>query len=145
MKYRQPVVESAGRNLVYYVPFLPNYERFKQRLGLTPESYLITFESKPGQPLRRNPARVLDDKAIHIDDPQSPVWSGARLHRAKPVVPGRQKFALRFVRRAIAFEGDAVRLEHETMHEVVDRLTKEGIAVVICPQQFVAINPQPAR
>src|SRR5437773_5594360 len=31
------------------------------------------------------------------------------------------------------------------MHEVVYRLTNEGIAVIIWPQQIVAIKPQPAR
>ena len=97
-----------------------------------------------GQPFRRNPARVLDDEAIHINDPQSPVRSGARLHRAKPIVLRAKKLALLFVRRARAAEGDAVRPEHEAMHEVMHRLTNEAVAVVICPQQIVAIKPQPA-
>lgn len=45
IQYDQPVVPIGGKEMVYYVPFLPTYERYEKQMNLRKESYLITFES----------------------------------------------------------------------------------------------------
>ena len=93
---------------------------------------------------RRNPARMLDDEAVHIHNPQRSVRSGARLHGTKPIVFRRKKLALPFVGRPIAFERDAFRFEREPMHEIVHRFADECVAVVIRSRQIVTIDAQSA-
>lgn len=45
IQYEQPVIKVADKDMVYYVPFLPTYERYAKSMGLRPESYKITFTS----------------------------------------------------------------------------------------------------
>lgn len=51
MKYRQPALPRNGRDIVYYVPFLPTYAKFKDAMGLQPEAYRVAFESPPEHPI----------------------------------------------------------------------------------------------
>src|SRR5262245_50879388 len=44
-----------------------------------------------------NPARVLDDEAIHVDDPEGAVGSGSDLHWSEPIVGAGEEFAALFV------------------------------------------------
>ena len=45
IQYDQPVIAVGDKDLVYYIPFLPNFERFKKQMNLKEDSFLITFES----------------------------------------------------------------------------------------------------
>ena len=45
IQYDQPVVNVSGKDLVYYVPFLPGFERYQTRMNLNRNAYLVTFES----------------------------------------------------------------------------------------------------
>src|ERR1051325_3270615 len=49
--------------------------------------------------VRWNPARVLDDIAVHIDNPQGAVGPCARLHGTKPVVRRSEKLTIQLIRR----------------------------------------------
>lgn len=51
MKYRQPALPRDGRDIIYYVPFLPTYQKFKDVMGLRPDAYRVTFESPSEQPI----------------------------------------------------------------------------------------------
>ena len=85
--------------------------RFPSRINpINPPLVIARAHVKFCQAVWRNPARMFDDKAIHIDDPQSAVRPGADFHRTEPVVRRSQKFILLLGRRAIAGEGDSLRL-----------------------------------
>ena len=45
VQYHQPVISVDGRDLVYYIPFLPTFETYKKKMGLREDSYLISFEA----------------------------------------------------------------------------------------------------
>lgn len=52
LQYDQPVIPVAGKEIVYYVPFLPAFERYQKRMDLRRDSYLITFECDGGTLMR---------------------------------------------------------------------------------------------
>ena len=140
-------VQSAGQLGRVQTGQIANRLRFFAERHNPVDSPLVGTrpDIESGQALGWNPARVLDDKAVHVNNPQRAVRSGPRLHRAEPVVLRGEKLVLLFVRRAIAPEGNARRFEHEPMHQVVHRLTDECIAVIVRSQQLGAINAQTAR
>jgi len=83
-----------------------------------------------GEAVGGNPTGVLDDEAIHIDDPERPVGTGSDLHGAEPVVGRGKEFGFFFALGAMAAEGDALLLEHQPMdrqaHRTGDGQPQEG-------------------
>ncbi|HEY1791392.1 MAG TPA: hypothetical protein VGG34_00625 [Opitutaceae bacterium] len=52
IQYDQPMCEVAGKTVLIYVPFLPNFEEYRKSMHLNPHSYVIRFESYGGEKLR---------------------------------------------------------------------------------------------
>ncbi len=96
------------------------------------------------EPVGRNPARVLDDKAIHVHHPQRAVGTGERLDGAKPVVGAREKLGRDLISSTRGGEGDAARREHEAADQVMHRLADEEVLAEARAQQRVAIHAEPA-
>ena len=44
IQYDQPIISVGGRDLVYYVPFLPKFEEYRKQMGLIPHAFAISFE-----------------------------------------------------------------------------------------------------
>jgi len=51
IQYDQPIIEVDRKEMVFYVPFLPNYEKYEKEMGLRRDSFLISFESYGGTTL----------------------------------------------------------------------------------------------
>ena len=96
------------------------------------------------QSLRRNPARVLHDEAIHVHDVERAVRPRARLHRTKPTVRAGEKLRSLFAVRPTPGVSHKVWFEHKPMHEIVNRLANEGVPVKADAQQRVPIDARPA-
>ena len=96
------------------------------------------------EPLRCDPARVLDEKAIHVHDVERAVRAGARLHGAEPQVRAGEKFRRLFIVRSRAREGDAIGHEHFAMHEIMHGLAGESIPPQRVAEQRVAVNAEAA-
>ena len=60
------------------------------------------------QPLRADPARMLDHEPVHVDDPERTVRPGPDLDRAEPGVGRGEELGRLLVLGAVAGEGDAV-------------------------------------
>ena len=88
---------------------------------------------------------MFDEEPIHVHHPQRAVGTSADLHRAKPVVSRGEELGVLFIGRTLAGEGDTLGFKHFAMHQVVDRLADEGVAVISCAEEFIAIDAKPAR
>src|SRR5579884_2261362 len=97
-----------------------------------------------GQFLRRNPARMLDDEAIHIHYPQCAIGAGSDLHRPKPIIGRGEKFRRFLVIGATSGECTVAWRQFHAMDDEIDRLTHESIARVILAEKIVSINAESA-
>jgi hypothetical protein len=52
IQYDQPILSAGGRQMVYYLPFLPKFETYHKEMKLDPRDYSINFESHGGVVLR---------------------------------------------------------------------------------------------
>jgi hypothetical protein len=86
-----------------------------------------------GQRRLRNPPRVFDHVPIHIDNPNRSVGAGSNLHRTKPTVGRGEKLAIEFVGGSSACERDSGWIEYQAMHELMNRLAREGVPVIFVP------------
>lgn len=43
VQYDQPIISSDGRDMVYYIPFLPTFQKYEKQLRLRPESFVVEF------------------------------------------------------------------------------------------------------
>src|SRR5262245_51126549 len=92
-------------------------------------------------PARRQPVGMTDDAAIHVGDPKGAVRSGAGHDGTEPRVGRGEEFALAFVGRPFAGEGDAVeRPQDFAMDQVVYRLAHEPVFRELRSKKIVAIN-----
>ena len=80
-----------------------------------------------GFSLGGQPIRVLDHVAIHVHDPQRAIGSGARHHGAAPAVFAGEKLARFLARRAVRGEAHARIVDDIVLHEIVERLAREGV------------------
>ena len=98
-----------------------------------------------GQPIGRDPFRVLDDHAIHVDDPQRAVGTVLDVDRPRPVVGRRIKLRVQLARRAEAGKRGPQRFENPPRQQVVHRLAHEGVAPILLAEQVVPIDQRAAR
>lgn len=88
IQYDQPIFTVGGKELVYYVPFLPTFERYRQQMRLNPESYLITFEAYGGsrlllaQPVER--VKKSEPTSIAVQPQHRELIAVERVARARP-------------------------------------------------------------
>jgi hypothetical protein len=52
IQYDQPILAVGGKQLIYYLPFLPKFEKYHKQMRLDPRDYVIHFESHGGVLLR---------------------------------------------------------------------------------------------
>lgn len=52
IRYSQPQIRVGARTLVYYVPLLPDFDNYKSQLGLTADSFAISFRAAKGSTLK---------------------------------------------------------------------------------------------
>src|SRR5579871_1821144 len=97
------------------------------------------------QLFRRYPARMLDDKAMHVHHPQAAVRPSPDLYGTKPIVSGGEKLRSLFILGPASGEGAGARRELHAMNHKIDRLTHERIAAVVLTEQIIAIDAESAR
>ena len=88
----------------------------------------------------RDPLGMLDDRAVHVGDPERTVGPGLELRGTEPVVAGGQELAAGLVRPADAAIARAVGLQHHPVDQVVHRLADEQAGGVVRPEEVVAIR-----
>lgn len=52
VQYDQPVFSVGGKQLIYYLPFLPKFEQYRKEMRLDARDYTISFEGIVGTRLR---------------------------------------------------------------------------------------------
>jgi hypothetical protein len=52
IQYDQPIFTIGGKELVYYLPLIPNFERYRRTMNLDVHSYVINFEGYGGLRLK---------------------------------------------------------------------------------------------
>lgn len=76
IQYEQPVIAHDQKELVFYMPSLPLFARYKKSMRLREESFLVTFESADGSTLRlawpvrkpiRNEPRAISVRPHHLE------------------------------------------------------------------------------
>src|ERR1041385_4154144 len=105
---------------------------------------LASAHIEPGQPLGRNPPRMLDHEAVHIHDIKGAIRTGARLNGTTPVIARGEKLGLLLIRCAISADGESVLAQPEPMHEVMDWFAREFAAVKVSAEKIVAIDAHAA-
>jgi len=67
LQYDQPIIRADGKEMVYYVPFLPTFEQYRKAMDLRQESYLVTFESFGSTVIRlASPVTQLERSGPHM-------------------------------------------------------------------------------
>ena len=83
---------------------------------------------------------MFDHEAVHVDDPERAVGTGAHLDRTEPVVGAGEEVGTGFVGGTVGGESEAVRREGGAADQVVDGFADEGVALVLRPEVGVPVD-----